>query len=443
MTPATSSPAPAPAILKLSSYQIFVIVMLAMTQFTVILDFMVMSPLGDLLMKSMQLTPRQFGFANSGYAFSAGIVGLFTAGFADRFDRKKMLLFFYVGFIFGTLFCGLVTNYPMLIAARIFTGIFGGVIGAISMAIVTDIFVVEQRGRVMGFMQMGFGASQVLGIPISLFLANAWGWQMPFMMIVGLSTMIWLLIIFKLQPITTHLKLQTEKNWASHLGKTIAQKHYRMGFLATSFLSLGGFMMMPWGSVFAINNLGVTKDQLPHLFMFSGLCSLIVMPLIGRLSDKFDKFTIFTIASVWTMVMVAIYTNLTPIPFVYLVIMNVLFMMGIMSRIVPAMALTSALPEMKDRGAFMSINSSLQQISGGFAAAIGGLIVVQKDNFSPLEHYNTLGYLIICLSIISIFLVFRISKLTKNKTAAAKEIVIDPSSETDKDLNQPPRLRNH
>src|SRR3984893_6808916 len=144
-----------------SHYQKFAIFILAITQFTVILDFMVMSPLGDILMKSLNLKPSHFGFAVSAYAFSAGISGLLTAGFADRFDRKKLLLFFYIGFIAGTLFCSLATNYPML------TGLFGGVIGSISLAIVADLFPLNQRGRAMGFIQMGFGASQVLGIPIS------------------------------------------------------------------------------------------------------------------------------------------------------------------------------------------------------------------------------------------------------------------------------------
>src|SRR3979490_324573 len=96
--------------IKFTSYQVIVIILLALTQFTVILDFMVMSPLGDMLMKSMELKTREFGFAVSAYAFSAGISGLLTAGFADRFDRKKLLLFFYIGFIAGSLFCGLSTN---------------------------------------------------------------------------------------------------------------------------------------------------------------------------------------------------------------------------------------------------------------------------------------------------------------------------------------------
>src|SRR6188474_1064566 len=269
---------------KFTSYQALVIVLLALTQFTVVLDFMVMSPLGDMLMKSMELTTSQFGFAVSAYAFSAGISGLLTAGFADRFDRKKLLLFFYVGFIAGTLLCGLATTYFMLIAARIVTGVFGGVIGSISMAIMADLFPLHQRGRAMGFMQMGFGASQALGIPISLYIANHWGWQSPFFMIVGLAILIWLGVMLKLQPITKHLELKSEKTAFTHLWHTLRLRKYRIGFLSTALLSLGGFMMMPWGSAFAVNNLKVTYEQLPVLFMVSGVTALIIMPLVGKLS---------------------------------------------------------------------------------------------------------------------------------------------------------------
>jgi len=145
-------------------------------------------------------------------------------------------------------------------------------------------------------------------------------------------------------------------------------------------------MMMPWGSAFAINNLQVTTHQLPILFMVSGVAALIIMPVVGRLSDTIEKFKIFTIATVWLMVMVVVYTNLVPIPFWSILILNVLFMVGILSRMVPAMALVSALPEMHDRGAFMSINSSLQQIAGGVAAIFGGFIVVQSDNFRLLQQ---------------------------------------------------------
>lgn len=405
---------------KFTPYQVIAIILLALTQFTVVLDFMVMSPLGDMLMKSMSLTTTQFGIAVSGYAFSAGISGLLTAGFADKFDRKKLLLFFYVGFIAGTLFCSLATSYLMLLAARIVTGLFGGVIGSISLAIVADLFPLQQRGRAMGFIQMGFGASQVLGIPISLYIANHWGWQSPFIMIVGLSIFIWLVVMLKMQPVIQHLELPTERTAFSHLWHTLRQRSYRIGFLATALLSLGGFMMMPWGSAFAVNNLHVTYGQLPVLFMVGGIVSLIIMPLIGKLSDTLDKFKVFTVAALWMIVIVVIYTNLPPVPFLVVVIMNILMMIGIMSRIVPAMALTSALPQMQDRGAFMSINSSLQQIAGGIAAAIGGMIVVQKTKITPLEHYDTLGYIIVAIILVNIIMMYRVSKVIKARPVMNK-----------------------
>ena len=185
----------------LSKNQKWVIFILAVTQFTVVLDFMIMSPLGDFMMKSLSMKPAAFGIAVSAYAFSAGLSGILTAGFADRFDRKKLLIFFYTGFIIGTIFCGLAHSYEQLVAARIFTGLFGGVIGSISLAIVSDLFTLEERGRVMGFIQMGFGASQVLGVPIGLYVANLWNWEAAFLLVAAVAVIIAILLVFKLPSV--------------------------------------------------------------------------------------------------------------------------------------------------------------------------------------------------------------------------------------------------
>jgi predicted MFS family arabinose efflux permease len=398
-----------------STYQKWVIALLALTQFTVVLDFMVMSPLGDILMKQMSITPKQFGVAVSSYAFSAGISGLLAAGFADKYDRKSILMFFYMGFIVGTLCCGLAPTYEWLVAARIVTGLFGGVIGSISMAIITDIFSIEQRGRVMGTVQMGFAASQVLGIPIGLYLATIWDWHAPFLMIVGLSILLAWIIFQKLKPVNEHLKIQTTDNVFQHFKQVLIQPNYQLAFLATALLSIGGFLMMPFGSAYAVNNLHVTQTQLPIIFMCSGASSLVIMPLVGRLSDKIDKFKIFAFGSVWAAVFILIYTNIPPIPLWSLIILNIMMFIGIMSRMIPAGALTSAIPQMKDRGAFMSINASLQQIAGGIATVSAGFIVVQKDKFSPLEHYSTLGLIASFVMLICMFLIYRVSVLVKKE----------------------------
>lgn len=399
-----------------TSYQRQVILLLALTQFTVILDFMVMSPLGDILMKSLDLKPSAFGIAVSAYAFSAGISGFLTAGIADRFDRKKLLLCFYTGFIVGTIGCGLAHSFIVLVAARIITGLFGGVIGAISMAIVTDLFGMEQRGRVMSFLQMGFGASQVLGIPIGLYLANIMGWEAPFLMVAGLALFVAIAIMAKMQPISGHLVLQRNNSAWKHLWLTITKGKYLVGFVTTASLSIGGFMMMPFASAFAINNLKITQNQLPIMFMISGFLSLAVMPIIGRLSDKIDKFKIFIVASCWTMAISVFYTNLSATPFWLVVIFNIMMVVGMLMRMTPSQALISALPEMSDRGAFMSVNSSLQQIAGGIAATISGTIIIQPAKSSPLEHYNIVGYVVAVISALSIAFLYKVNKSIRKES---------------------------
>lgn len=397
-----------------TQYQIIVVSLLALTQFSVVLDFMVMSPLGDILMKSMKMTPGQFGVVVSSYALSAGFSGFLTASFADKFDRKKLLLFFYFGFIIGTLLCGLSSTYEFLVFSRIITGIFGGVISSISLAIVADVFDFNQRGRVMGFIQMGFGISQILGIPISLFIANQWNWQAPFYMIVGLSLMIFCVIYLVLKPVTDHLALQ-RANALKHMWNTIKNRQYRIGFIATAFMSLGGYLMMPWGSAFAVNNVGIAQSDLPLMFMIVGLITFAVMPLIGFISDRVNKFVVFTGASIIMAFSILIYSHLNQTSFFILVVVNGLMMMGIMARMIPSQALTASLPEIQDRGAFMSINSSLQQMAGGIAAMVGGMIVLQKSETSPLERFDLLGYLVIAIILINIFLTQRVYKYIKTR----------------------------
>ena len=306
-----------------TSYETFVIAILALLQFTVILDFMVLSPLGAILMDTLKVTTSQFGLVVSAYAFSAGTAGLLTAGFADKFDRKKLLLFFYTGFIIGTVLCAIAPSYPMLLGARIITGIFGGVIGSISFAIITDLFKMEVRGRVMGFVQMAFAASQVLGLPIGLLLANSFGWHAPFWMIAGAGIILGMIIFLKLKPVDHHLQIGNEKNAFQHLLHTVTRADYAKAFFATTLLATGGFMLMPFGSAYSINNLGITMAQLPLIYLVTGAFSIIFGPLTGKLSDKIGKFNIFFIGSIISISMVAIYTHLGITPLWELITLNV------------------------------------------------------------------------------------------------------------------------
>src|SRR3954468_9775367 len=220
-----------------SGYQKKVVGMLAFLQFAVILDFMLMSPLGAVIMPALSITPAQFGLVVSAYAFAAGASGLLTAGFADRFDRKRLLLFFYLGFILGTLWCGLAQSFASLLMARIVTGLFGGVIGSIVLAIATDLFAPQMRGRVMGFIQTAFAASQILGIPIGIYLSNRWNWHVPFLALVALGVLGGVLIAVWMKPVADHLKSPQEHSAFDHLLRTVSEPRYLLAFVSVLFLA--------------------------------------------------------------------------------------------------------------------------------------------------------------------------------------------------------------
>lgn len=398
-----------------SRYQVFVIALLAVLQFTVVLDFMVLSPLGAQLMKILHLTTSQFGLAVSGYAFSAGLSGLLAAGFADRFDRKKMLLFFYTGFITGTFLCGIAPNYYFLLAARIITGFFGGVMSSISYAIISDLFELKVRGRVMGFVQMAFATSQVMGIPVGLYFANKVGWHAPFLLITGVAVLEYIAIMIYLRPVDEHLKTARDRKAFKHLFNTLKHPNYFSTFVFSTLLVTGGYMIMPFGSAFSVNNLGIPMTSLPILYLVTGIFSMAFGPFIGKLSDVIGKDKVFTCGSLLAMGIILFYCNLGVTPFIPIIIFNIMLMLGVISRLISASALITAIPEINDRGAFMSINSSVQQLSGGIASIIAGLIVVQTST-GKLLHYDTLGYIVSSTILITIIMMRSINRYVQKKS---------------------------
>jgi predicted MFS family arabinose efflux permease len=423
------SRSPASPPLKFSRYQITVVAILAFLQFTVVLDFMILSPLGAMLMQTLHVTPAQFGLVVSAYAFAAGISGLLTAGFADRFDRKRLLLFFYTGFVVGTALCGLAPTYAFLLAARTVTGLFGGVIGSISMAIITDLFPLAVRGRVMGVVMTAFSASQVLGIPLGLYLSNAWGWHAPFLMIATVSLVVGFVIAMTLKPIDAHLKNRVDRHPLHHVLSTLAKPRHQWGFFATITLATGGFMLMPFGSAFSVHNLGIPLEKLPLIYMATGLASLISGPIIGRVSDAVGKYRTFTVATIVAVGLVLFYTRLGVTPIGVVIAINIVLFMAISGRMIGAQALSSAIPAPADRGAYMSIAASLQQLAGGVASSCAGLLVSQTGD-GPIEHYERLGYVVATTMAIAVVLMGKIDSLVRSDVPGKEPGVSDGSVTT-------------
>ncbi len=229
---------------------------------------MLISPLGAVLMPALTITVGHFGMAVSAYAFRAGVSGLLTAGFADRFDRKRLLLFFYVGFTLGTVLCAAAQSYQLLLIGRIVTGLFGGVIGSIVLAIVTDFFPLQLRGRVMGFIQTAFAASQVLGIPAGNFSGQS----------LELACLLpgdrrpvdgrWRIAVVALANGAGERASETEPVSGSPFGHLLPTDRtaalYARFFTVTTLLATGGVMLMPFTSAFTVNNLGIDITPPSH-----------------------------------------------------------------------------------------------------------------------------------------------------------------------------------
>ncbi len=269
----------------------------------------------------------------------------------------------------------------------------------------------------MGYTQMAFALSQILGIPIGWELAIRFNWHFPFWMIAGFGTILGLLIGYFMQPITGHLGKNTEKNAFKHLADTVKEPRYRLAFLTTVLIATGGYMLMPFGNAFSQHNMGISKHDITLLFMASGLANLLVSPIIGKLSDKVGRANIFYAASALTLVMVIIYTNRGITPFYLAMIINVTMMVAVFARIIPMQATMTSLPTLQDRGSFMSVNAAIQQLSGGIAAVAASRIVHSTET-GYLEHYPVLGYVISVALIITMVMMYFLNRQVTAEAAA-------------------------
>jgi predicted MFS family arabinose efflux permease len=328
------------------------------------------------------------------------------------------------------LFCGLAETYEQLLAARMITGIFGGVIGSIVFAITTDLFPMEMRGRVMGIVQTAFAGSQVLGLPLGLYFSNLWGWHAPFIMIVLIGAAAGVLIMLKLRPIDAHLKLREagkHSNPFHHLVTTVSNPRYLFAFASMALLSTGGFMIMPFSSAFSVHNVGVPIEQIPMVYMFTGAFSIFAGPIIGRLSDSIGKFKVFCIGSFFSITMLLYYTQMGVSPVWQLILVSVILFMSISARMISASALISGVPAPAHRGSFMSVSSSMQQIAGGISAGISGLIVSESAT-GGIEHFDRVGYVVTGAMLVMVVMMRSLDRMVKAQAAGASAAQAAPSA---------------
>jgi predicted MFS family arabinose efflux permease len=381
----------------------FLLFTLATIQFTAILDFMIVMPLGPQLMRLFEINPSQFGVIVSSYTFAAGFTGLVGAFFIDRFDRKTALLFNYIGFSIGTIFCALAPSYEWLVVARIVTGLFGGVMGALVMSIVGDVIPEHRRGAAMGIVMASFSVASVFGIPFGLYLADLAGWHMPFFFL-GFMGLIVSCIIYKIVP-SVNSHLTKEKPSPVQVLKNVFGSTMQVRSLMFMFvLVLGQFSVIPYISPYLVANVGFPENYLKYMYLLGGAATIFTSPLVGRLADKYGKPKMFIIMALLSIIPLVTTTNMPHAPVWFVLTCSTLFFVFISGRMVPSMALITSAVTPAHRGSFMSVNSSALQLGSGVASFLSGLVIKQAAA-GEITNYNIVGYGAIAFTIVAIFIV--------------------------------------
>jgi MFS transporter, DHA1 family, inner membrane transport protein len=393
--------------------QKIILFLLSTLNFTHILDFMIMMPLGVFLMPYFKISPLQFSFIVSAYTISAGISGFLAAFFVDNFDRKKILLSAYILFLVGTIACGVAPTFYLLLFARVFAGVFGGLIGAQVTSIVSDTFSYETRGRAMGAVMSGFAVASTLGMPFALFLANKFSWHAPFLFVGVLGCILVPFIILFLPKMDAHITPE-KQSFAEKLSilTSVLKNKNQLNALIFSFLMMGGhFLMIPFINPYMIHNVGYTKDFTPLIYLVGGIASFISANVLGKIADKHGKLKVYTWCLLSAIPMIIIITN---IPFATKTYIT-LFVFGLWfavstGRGVTGTAMVSNVVDATNRGSFQSFNSSMQQLGTGLAAFVAGLIITENAQTKAVIGYEMVGYLSVFVLLCSLFLARKIFK---------------------------------
>ncbi|WP_413290828.1 MFS transporter [Bdellovibrio sp. HCB337] len=380
---------------------------LASIQFSSIVDFMIMMPLGPQLMRMFAINPHQFGLLVSSYTFFAGVSGFAASFFMDKFDRKRSLLVFFLGFSIGTIACGLSPTYETLLAARGLTGVFGGVLGSLVMSIVSDAISYERRGSAMGVVMTSFSLASVLGVPLSLFLANIWGWHSPFIVLGGLALLLCGVIAKAVPPMRAHLSGQTKEPIHRAVTRILQNPNQVKALIFMSTVIFGHFAIIPFMSPSLVSNAGLTEAQLPLMYMCGGLFTIFTSPFIGRLADRYGKHNVFFWGALLTIIPYFTITHLGPTP-LWIVLCHTSFMFVVSGgRMIPASAMVSGTSTAQTRGSFMSIVSCVQQMASALASYIAGVLIT-KDANGHLVNYEIVGYIAIVTTFVALYLSRRI-----------------------------------
>ncbi|MBI3395572.1 MAG: MFS transporter [Spirochaetia bacterium] len=385
----------------------FLLFLLSAMQFTNILDFVIMMPLGPQFFRAFSIGPYEFGLLVSSYSISAFVTGIFAGFFLDRFDRKTSLLAIYAGFGAGTLLCAFAPSYWWLMAGRITAGAFGGIMSATILAIVGDAVPEGRRGAAMGTIMGSFSVATIAGVPLGLFLAHLTNWQAPFLLLAAMSLGLWGLASLRLPSFKTHMDHAHEHPPAARFLRLFTNPARLNAYLFMLAVIFAGFSVIPYIAPYLVGNVGLPEGQLSYVYFFGGACTFFSARYVGRLADRFGKPRIFALTAVLACIPLVLLTNLPVVPSAVVFLVTTLFMVFVSGRIIPAMAMITASAPPQERGSFMSIVTAVQHVGSGLAALTAGAILANNPD-GRLLHYDRVGYMAAAISLVSILVSRRV-----------------------------------
>lgn len=379
------------------------LLILATAQFTHIMDFMIMMPLGPNLMRIFDISPGQFSLLVSAYTFSAGIMGFFATFFLDRFDRRQAILFIYMGFVLGTLACSISPNYIILLACRSLTGAFGGILGALILSIVGDAIPHQRRGAAIGTVMAAFSAASVFGVPFGLYLASLFNWHSPFYFLAASGFLIWL-ILFKVMPVmNSHIENKLYRKSPLEVIVNFAKDTNVVNALIfTICLILGQFSVIPFISPYMVKNVGFTELELTYIYLIGGGLTFFSSPLIGKLADRFGKIFVFTLFGTLSIIPILLITQMSNVSIWIALVGTSLFFVIVSGRMIPATTMVTSVVPPSKRGSFMSLRTAVLQLGSGTASLLAGITIIENES-GELLRYDYVGYFAIFFSIIAIY----------------------------------------
>lgn len=376
-----------------------VVILLSLVQFTNIVDSMIMMPLGNIFIELYEINATQLSFLIASYAFGAFISSMTGSVYLDRFDRKTALSIMYLGFSIGTILCAFAPGYWTLLVIRFVTGLFGGILGALVLSIVSDVFTFARRGKAIGTVTAAFSAASALGVPIGLFLADKMSWHAPFLFLGITGLLILVLIRLYLPQIGGHLKDIVRRNLLTTFLYIWSDKNQLNALGLGLIIVLGHFIIIPFITPYMIRNVGFMQSQITLIYLCGGVLTMFTSPVIGRLTDKFGVIKVFKITMFLSFIPVLLLTNLGQVSVLAGLFVTTAFFVFGSGRMIPPNTLITAAVGPEGRGSFMSVKSAMQQLAIVISSLISGVIVF-IDTTGEMKNYGLLGLIsiIICLS---------------------------------------------